>query len=173
MENLLNVLADVGLRTTVIYLLMITGMIILGKKELSQLSIVDLVFILLISNSVQNSMVGDNTTLEGGLISGGVLFLWNYILKLLKFKFPKFSNIIQGHPVMLVYEGKIQHQNLNRVKFTEDELMTVIREHGLNGLAHVEIAVLETDGNVSVIATDQNAPLIVRKKKVPPRLRKK
>ncbi|MGV3598769.1 MAG: DUF421 domain-containing protein [Bacteroidota bacterium] len=166
MENLLNMLTDVGFRTTVIYLLLVVGMIILGKRELSQLSIIDLVFILLISNSVQNSMVGENTSLAGGIISGGVLFLLNYILKLLKFRFPMLNKLIQGEPVMLIYEGKLQKNNLDKVKMTEDELMTAIREHGLHGFYEVELAVFETDGNVSVIAVDPNVPARVKKKKL-------
>jgi uncharacterized membrane protein YcaP (DUF421 family) len=63
---------DVVLRTATVYLVIVFGLLLLGKKELSQISVTDLVFILLISNAVQNAMVGDNTTLSGGLVAAGV-----------------------------------------------------------------------------------------------------
>lgn len=173
MEKLLDVFADVGLRTTVIYLLMIAGIIILGKNELSQLSIIDLVFILLISNSVQNAMVGDNVSLEGGIISGGVLFFWNYLLKRLKFRFAFLNRIIQGEPIMLVFDGKIQQKNMRKARITEADLLTVVREHGFKQLSDIEMVVLETDGNISVISQADKGEIVhLKKKKVPLRIKK-
>jgi len=171
MENL-EVLADVGFRTSVIYFLMIAGIIILGKNELSQLSIIDLVFILLISNSVQNAMLGENVTLTGGIISGGVLFFWNYVLRALRFRFPRFNRLVQGQPLMLIFNGEIQNKNLQRARLTTDDLMTAIREHGFKELNDIEMVVLETDGNISVIGHSAETQHL-KKKKVPLKLKKK
>ena len=93
---------DVVLRTSVVYLLIVIGLLLLGKKELSQMSVTDLVFILLISNSVQNAMVGSNSSLTGGLIAALVLFVLNYIFRRLNYKFSFVRKVVEGEPVMLV-----------------------------------------------------------------------
>ena len=110
-----------------VYLFIILAIRLFGKKELAQLSVYDLVFILLISNAVQNAMVGPDSTLTGGLVAAASLFVVNYILKQLQFRFPKFGKAIQGEAIMLVFEGKILSSNMKNAGITEDELMEVIR----------------------------------------------
>jgi len=87
-----------------------------GKKELAQLSVIDLVFILLISNSVQNAMVGSDTSLVGGMLAAGSLFIVNFILKYFLFRSKSFTSLIQGNPVMLVHKGQIIQEHLDREK---------------------------------------------------------
>jgi uncharacterized membrane protein YcaP (DUF421 family) len=137
-----------------VYLFIILAIRLFGKKELAQLSVYDLVFILLISNAVQNAMVGPDSTLTGGLVAAGSLFVVNYILKKMQFRFPKFGKAIQGEAIMLVFEGKILPSHLKNAGITEDELMEVIREHGVASVSEVDLAVLEVDGNISVLSTD-------------------
>ena len=137
-----------------VYIFIIVAIRLFGKKELSQLSVVDLVFILLISNAVQNAMVGPNTTLWGGLVAAGTLFAVNYLLKLVLYKFPRLGQVIQGEPVILVYKGEINHRNMMKAKFTIDELKEAVREHGVSLIEDVDLAVLETDGNISIVSND-------------------
>jgi len=92
--------------TLAVYLFIVIALRIFGKKELAQLSVVDLVFILLISNAVQNAMVGPDSSLGGGLVAATTLFLANYLFKYLQYKFPKFGRVVQGDATMLVYQGK-------------------------------------------------------------------
>ena len=113
---------------------------------------VDLVFILLISNAVQNAMTGPDFSLIGGLVAASSLFIVNYIFKMLIYRFPLFGKILQGEPLMLIYSGKIDHNNLERSQISDSELMEAIREHGLSTIADVDLAVLETDGNISVLS---------------------
>src|SRR5215510_8553266 len=96
---------DLIFRSTIIYLFIVVAIRLFGKKELAQLSVIDLVFILLISNSVQNAMVGPNITLFGGIAAALGLFGINFLFKYLLRKFPGFGEVIQGHSIMLVYEG--------------------------------------------------------------------
>lgn len=138
--------------SAVIYLFIIFGIRIFGKKELSQLSVIDLVFILLISNAVQNAMVGNNTTLWGGIIAALTLFLVNYVFKNIFFKSKKLSELIQGSPLMLVYHGRVLEKHLKESKLSHDELEAAIREHGVENIADVDLAVLEVDGNISVLS---------------------
>lgn len=85
-------------RSAIIYLFIVFGIRIFGKKELSQLSVIDLVFILLISNSVQNAMVGDNTTLWGGIVAAFTLFSVNYLFKNIFFKSKKSASLFRVVP---------------------------------------------------------------------------
>jgi uncharacterized membrane protein YcaP (DUF421 family) len=146
------VIFSIIVRSISVYLFVILAIRFFGKKELTQLSIIDLVFILLISNSVQNSMVGDNTSLLGGLTAATSLFAVNYILKNLFFRSKKLSSLIQGSPLMLVYRGRVIKHHLLQAKITEDELEAAIREHGVKSAKDVDLAVLEIDGNISVLS---------------------
>src|SRR5580704_4200141 len=142
----------VALKSIAIYVFIVAAIRFFGKKELAQLSVVDLVFILLISNAVQNAMVGDDTTVPGGMAAATGLFAVNYLFKYLIKRFPKFSNAVQGHAVLLIYKGKVLHPNCDHALFTMDELKAAVREHGIEKIEDVDLAVLEVDGNVSIIS---------------------
>ena len=143
---------EIILRSVVVYVVIVIGIRIFGKKELSQLSIIDLVFILLISNSVQNAMVGSDSTLQGGLIAAGSLFVVNFLLKQLLFRQKSISSFIQGDPVMLILHGNVIEKNLQREKITLEELEAVVREHGVETIDDVSLAILEVDGNISILS---------------------
>lgn len=155
---------SVIIRTVIIYLFIIFAIRLFGKKELAQLSVVDLVFILLISNAVQNAMVGDNTTLIGGLTAAASLFLINSLLKLGLYRSRRFSQIIQGNPLMLIYKGHVIKKHLEEAQVTMEELEAAVREHGTEHIGDVDLAVLEVDGNISVL-TDDFHRKSVRKRK--------
>lgn len=95
-----NPILEIILRTLAVYVFMILAIRLFGKKELAQLSVIDLVFILLISNSVQNAMVGPGSTLSGGLIAAGSLFLANFTLKRLFYRSKFFSKMVQGESLL-------------------------------------------------------------------------
>lgn len=152
-HNMPDILS-IALRSSIVYLCIILFIRIFGKKELSQLSVIDLVFILLISNSVQNAMVGDNTSLTGGLIAAITLFLINALLRLLAYKYKRVEQFLEGEPVILIYQGKILHTHLKKEKITLEELEASVREHGVEKIAEVNLAVLEADGNISVLSNN-------------------
>ncbi len=101
----------ISIKSIIIYVFIVFAIRLFGKKELAQLSVVDLVFILLISNSVQNAMVGPDTSLAGGMAAATGLFVINYIFKWLLKKFPGFSHVVQGEALLLVYQGKVNEKN--------------------------------------------------------------
>jgi uncharacterized membrane protein YcaP (DUF421 family) len=146
----LNIIAS----TAIVYVALVLGIRLFGKKELSQLSVVDLIFILLISNAVQNAMTGPNNTLEGGLIAAAVLFAMNFLLKLIMYYFPKFGKLVQGEPILLVYKGRMNTENMRKAKISKDEIEEAAREHGVPSIDHVDLAMLEVDGNISVLSDD-------------------
>jgi uncharacterized membrane protein YcaP (DUF421 family) len=149
-----NNYVQIILRSLAVYFFIIIAIRVFGKKELAQLSVIDLVFILLISNSVQNAMVGPDTSLEGGLLAAISLFSVNYILKQVLYKSPKTSEFLQGKALMLIYKGEIQQHNLDDAEITRDELEAAVREHGIMDIQNVDLAMIEVDGSISVISDD-------------------
>ena len=154
-----------------VYLFIIIAIRLFGKKELAQLSVIDLVFILLISNSVQNAMVGADSSLMGGLIAAGSLFIVNHLFKLLMYKFPRFNQLVEGESILLVYKGELNQKNLDKSKISMNELDEAIREHGVPAIGDVDLAVLEVDGNISVIS-DNFSHQTVKKRKLHKAIRK-
>jgi uncharacterized membrane protein YcaP (DUF421 family) len=149
-----NSYLQIVVSSVAVYLFIILAIRLFGKKELSQLSVFDLVFILLISNAVQNAMVLGNETLFGGLAAALSLFAVNYILKHLQLRFPKFGKMVQGDAIMLVYHGKIIPSHLKMAGISEEEVLQAIREHGVASVKEVDLAVFEVDGNISVLSND-------------------
>ncbi len=139
-------------RSVIVYLFIVIAIRLFGKREITQLSVIDLVFILLISNSVQNAMVGPNNSLIGGIVAAGSLFAVNAILGYFIFKSKKLGGLIQGESLMLIYHGKLLKNHLEKALLTEDELKAAVREHGISSIEDVDLAVLETDGNISILS---------------------
>lgn len=151
----MNPILDVVVRSLCVYLFMIIAIRLFGKNQLSQLNAGDVVLLLLISNAVQNAMVGQDTSLQGGLIAALVLFVANFLLKRLMFSNHSFETFMEDDPVILIKDGVMDQKALDRVKITKDELDEAIREHGVDGIKNVKLSILEVDGNISVISEDE------------------
>jgi uncharacterized membrane protein YcaP (DUF421 family) len=135
---------------------MVVALRVFGKKELSQLNTADVILILLISNSVQNAMVGNNTTLWGGLAAATILFAINFVLKKLMYKYKPFSDFMLEKPEILIHNGNLDFNALSKLSITNDELKEAMREHGIEHFTDVKLAMLEIDGNISIISGDKN-----------------
>lgn len=143
---------EIILRTSAVYLFMIAAIRLFGKKELSQLSTTDLVFIVLISNAVQNAMVGSNSSLTGGLLAALMLFALNFLLKLIMYRSGKFKTLIEDKPIILIHNGQVDMEHLLKIRLSLDELEQAIREHGVEHYKDVKLAMMEVDGNISIIS---------------------
>ncbi len=166
MEIFLHYLIIAG-KSVAIYLFIILAIRLFGKKELAQLSVIDLVFILLISNSVQNAMVGNDTSVPGGMAAALGLFICNYIFKFFLRVSPGLSKLVQGEKIILIHEGKILMAGLKQAMMSVDELERAVREHGIESVVKVDLAVLEVDGNISVLSNDYKTRKVVNLKKKP------
>jgi uncharacterized membrane protein YcaP (DUF421 family) len=142
----------IALKSIAVYVFIIVAIRVFGKKEFAQLSIIDLVFILLISNSVQNAMVGGDTSLEGGLVAAFSLFLMNYVFKKISLVSKGFSKAIEGETIMLIYQGEVKLDGLEKAQISIDQLKAVVREHGVESVELVNLAMFEVDGNISVLS---------------------
>lgn len=164
MENVEHFLIIAG-KSIIIYVFIIAAIRIFGKKELAQLSIVDFVFILLISNSVQNAMVGTDSSVPGGLAAALGLFIANYIFKIVLSRSKLFSKIVQGEKIVIVVDGKILQQGLKQSMMSVDELQMSVREHGVKDISEADLVVLEVDGNITVLSKDYSHRSTRRRKK--------
>lgn len=152
----MNAYLDIVLRSAAVYFFMIIALRIFGKKELSQLNTADVILILLISNSVQNAMVGSDSSLTGGLLAALVLFVVNFVLKKVMFKSSVVRNFLQQKPEILIHDGKVDFAMATRLGITSDELTEAMHEHGVEYFKEVKLAMLEIDGNISIITGDKN-----------------
>lgn len=151
----MNPYLDIALRSLAVYAFMLIAIRLTGKKEFSQLNTIDVVLILLISNAVQNAMVGNNTSLLGGLAAAAVLFMLNYILKKVAFKNKKIRELIFEHPEILIHNGKLNFDKLSHLGISDEELKEAMREHGVEHYKDVKLAIFEVDGNISIISGDK------------------
>lgn len=162
----MNPYIDIVLRSIAVYFFMIAALRVFGKKELSQLNTADVILILLISNSVQNAMVGNNSSLTGGLVAALILFILNYLLKKIMFTSKFFRQLIQSKPEILIHNGKIEFSSLSRLGITSDEMQEAMREHGIEYYKDVKLAMLEIDGNISIISGNENIKQTHHKRKI-------
>ncbi|MEK6570337.1 MAG: YetF domain-containing protein, partial [Bacteroidota bacterium] len=151
---MLTTTLDIVLRSAVVFIVVLAGLRLLGKRHVAQLSIVDLVLILLISNAVQNAMVGPDVSLVGGIVAAGTLLVLSYVFTLILYRSRRAERFFEGTPTLLVHNGKVIHRHLEQEKITEEELERVIREHGIENISDVKTAVMEADGTVTPAAVE-------------------
>ena len=151
-------LMEVILRTAAIYATLYVALRALGKREVSQFTPFDLILLLTLANAVQNAMVGDNTSLGAGIAAALTLLALNFALNRVLARKPKLRHWLEGTPTMLLRHGKVEWPALRRERVDMEALMTAIREHGLESVAEVDLAVLELDGSISIIGSHEAKP---------------
>jgi len=152
-----HVLLQIVLRTGVIYLLVLIGVRLSGKREVGQMTPFDLTLLLLLSNSVQNAMTGPDTSLLGGVIAACTLLVLNYLVADVAGAKRRWRKLIEGEPTLLVHDGKIIQAHMLREHVSMDELHRALREHGIGSCEQVALAVLEVDGSISCLKYDEIA----------------
>jgi uncharacterized membrane protein YcaP (DUF421 family) len=144
-------LVSVALRTAVVYVCLVLGFRFLGKREAGQLSTLDLVVLLVISNAVQNAMVGENTSLLGGLLAAFVILLLDLGLHAAANRWKPVRDALDGEPTLLVDHGKILFENLRMEGISDRELAVALRQNQLLTADEALYVFLETNGQISVI----------------------
>jgi len=149
-----HVALAIVLRTTVIYVLVLLGIRLTGKREVGQMTPFDLTLLLLLSNSVQNAMTGPDTSLVGGIVAALVLLIMNYLLAEVSGVNRRFRRFIQGSPTLLIHNGEVVTAHCAKEHVSLDEIERALREHGVGSPREVALAVLEVDGSISVLKYD-------------------
>jgi len=150
-------LGEVIARTVIVYFAILIGLRVAGKRELGQMAPFDLVVILLISNAVQNAMVGQDTSLTAGLVAAFTLLAVNWGVSQLRLRSGRLSGQLIGSPTLLVNDGQFVDAHLRKEGITREEVMMALREHGVGKVEDVESAVLEVDGAISVVPRSTGA----------------
>ncbi len=148
----------VVMRTAVIYGVVLLGVRLSGKREVGQMTPFDLTLLLLLSNSVQNAMVGPDNSLLGGIAAAATLLILNYLIAEVAGANRRFRKFVQGQPSLLVHDGQVIASHMAKEHVTMDALHCALREHGINGLKDVALAVLEVDGSISCLKYDEIKP---------------
>lgn len=141
----------IAAKTMVIYLFIIIGLRLIGTRELGEMTIYDFVLVVVISNAVQNALVGGDTTLAGGLVAALTLLIIDRLLTALLGRSSWLEHQLLGEPVVLVDSGHARADRLRKEGIQHGELMAALREHGVLSLNDVQLAVLEVDGTISVV----------------------
>jgi len=144
----------IAAKTLLVYLFLIVGLRLLGKRELGQMNIFDLVLIIVLGNSVQNAMMNNDNSLVGGLIAGTVLLIVNRVFNTVLQRSKRAERVMVGQPMLILNGGIPIESRMQREGVTHDQLMTALREHGLTRLDQAKMCVLEVDGSISVVPED-------------------
>ena len=145
---------QIVLRTSVIYVLVLVGIRLTGKREVGQMTPFDLTLLLLLSNAVQNAMVGQDSSLLGGIVAAIVLLGLNYLLAEVAGFNRRFRKLVQGSPTLLIHNGQCIADHIAKEHVSMDEINRALREHGISEVQDVALAVLEVDGAISVLKYD-------------------
>ncbi len=146
------------LRSVVIYLFMLLAFRFTGKRQVGQLTPFDLVVLLIISNVVQNAVIGPDNSLGGGILGAVVILALNWLVVEVTYRSKRLRRLLEATPTLLVHNGRILHANLQKERLTLDDLHAALRRAGVADFEHVRVAVLEENGGISVIPRAAGAP---------------
>ena len=135
------------------YILLVLMIRFLGKKEMSKLSVSDLIVFLIISELMTISIGNENVNFLQAALAVLVIVFMNKLFTLISLKSPFFKKMVEGHPTFIVFQGKLNQKKMASLKYSVDDLCHHLREQGIGSLSEVDFAVLETDGQLSVIET--------------------
>lgn len=148
---------DIVVRTFVVYVAVVVGLRLGGKREVGQLGTPELVALLLLANAVQNAMVGSDTSLGGGLLSGAVILLATRGLDMLIARSPLVRRVFVGESRVLIENGRVNRKAMAHEQITEDELQEALHDNGLEYRRQVKRATLEVNGTISIVPQPEAA----------------
>jgi uncharacterized membrane protein YcaP (DUF421 family) len=145
-------LAEKILRPIIVYVFLIVGLRLSGKRELAQLNPFDLIVLLTLSNTVQNAIIGNDNSVSGGIIGAASLLAVNYLVVRFLYDHRKIDQLVEGRADILIEDGKVQERKLKRELITKEELAAAARKQGFDSLSEVQQCVLEPGGTLSFTA---------------------
>jgi uncharacterized membrane protein YcaP (DUF421 family) len=156
-------LIEIILRGSLIYLIIFSILRFILKREAANLSITDLLVVVLIADAAQNAMGSTYTSVTEGIVLVLTIVFWSYLLDWLGYRFPIFQRFVHPPPLPLVKEGRLIRRNMRREMITEGELMSQLHQQGIEDVAEVKAAYMEGDGNISIIPFEPQLKSHVKK----------
>lgn len=148
-------LFEIILRGSVLYITLFVLLRVVLKRQAGSLGMTDLLLITLLADASQNAMAGGYNSILSGIVLVCTIIFWSYSLDWLGFKFPWFGHLVEPAPLPLIKRGKLLRRNMRHELITEEELMSQLREQGLDDFAKVKEAYIESDGHISVVQNKQ------------------
>ena len=144
--------AEKILRPILVYVFLIVGLRLAGKRELAQLNPFDLVVLLTLSNTVQNAIIGDDNSITGGVIGAATLLLVNHFVVRYLYGHERLERLVEGDADVLIDNGVVQLDRLKKELITRAELESAAHKEGFASLDEVERAILEPGGSICFFA---------------------
>jgi len=142
---------EVIVRGTVVYFILFILIRLIRKRQAGTVSATDLLVLVIIADASQNAIAGEYKSIGDGTILVATIIFWSFILDWLGYKFPLIGRFVHPRPLILVRNGKIIRENMAIEQLTYEELMSQLREQGLEDVSDVKTAYMEGDGHISVI----------------------
>jgi len=139
------------LRSLIVYFFLLVMFRLLGKREVAQMTVFDLIVLLILSNALQNAMIGPDNSVSGGLIGATAILVVNWLVGRAAFSNRWFERAVEGVPVLLVHGSHLVEKNMRRANISKEELLSALRSQGAFSLDDVIAAVLEPSGRISVL----------------------
>lgn len=143
---------EIVVRGSAIYLGLVVLFRCLVRRDIGAVGIADLLVLVLIADASQNAMSGDYKTIADGLVLICTLMGWNLLLDWAAYRYPRLARLVQPDKLLLIEHGKLLKRNLRREFITSEELDAKLRAYGIEHVADVERAYLESDGDITVIS---------------------
>jgi uncharacterized membrane protein YcaP (DUF421 family) len=144
--------AEKMLRPVIVYVFLIVGLRIAGKREMAQLNPFDLVVLLTLSNTVQNAIIGEDNSVTGGILGAATLLAVNYLVVRFLYNHEKLDRLIEGEPDVLINDGVVQMDRLKKEFISRSELEAAAHKQGFTSLDAIDRAILDPGGTVSFFA---------------------
>jgi len=143
-------LLEVAGGSAALYVLIIVCLRLIGKKGLAEISLGDLVLIILIGEAL-GSIIPQENAFISAVVCIISLTIMNYLILNVAYRFKLIRDFLEGSPVIIVKNGRILHKKMKEEKLTQDDLDEALREKGIKDIKSVETAVLETDGDINIV----------------------
>ncbi|MEO5669811.1 MAG: YetF domain-containing protein [Ramlibacter sp.] len=145
---------ELVLRGTAMYWFLFLLLRFVLRRDVGSIGIADVLLLVLLADAAQNAMAGGYQSVTDGVILVGTIAGWNWILDMAAFRFPPLRKVLEAKPLQLVVDGRVLRRNLRKEYITDDELMAKLRENGIETVADVKVATMESDGEITVIKRD-------------------
>ena len=142
---------EIMIRGTIMYWFLFLIFRLILRRDAGSASITDFLFVVILGDAAQNSMIGEGTSVGDGMVLVSTLVVWNYLLDFLSYYFPAIDKLVTAQKLCLVRDGKLQRRSMRKEFITQEEIAEKIRAAGLENIKDVKRMYMEPDGEISVI----------------------
>ncbi len=142
------------IRPIIVYAILLLAFRLFGRRELAQLNPMDFTVLLMLSNTVQNAIIGEDNSVTGGIIGAAALLSINWVLNWLTYRYPRLEALTEGKPLTLIEDGVMDKKTIHDQQISVQDFHEVLHRQGIDDVRHIRRAVLEASGTITVIPRD-------------------